>query len=1136
MAKHQKESERKQATILYAGLTGFNDLSEKIEAGELTNLMNKFFQTMESVISLYGGTINKFTGEGIMATFGVTEIIEKAPSKAVSSAVELQDKISELIRDTELPLPVSIKIGIQTGAVLLGKIGPEDKARDTLIGESVSIASRICDIAENGQILTGKETYDKTKEKFDFQVLEPVPIKGRKKPLAVFEVKGRKKVPIATGVQTSRMISSTMVGREKEFKELEKQFMQLINGRGSIVNITGKAGIGKSRLMAEIRQKELVKKVAFFEGRALSNGKGFSFHPIIRIIKSWARIKEEDSTTDSITKLQRAIRRIYAEAFDEIFPFIATMMGYRLEGKAKDRLKNIEGEALENLILKNMRDLLSRAASIRPVVIVIEDAHWCDVSSIIFLESLFKLTLKNRILFVNIFRPEHKETGVRISNFLVENLKDHFLEIKIQPLLQQQSDELINNLLHQADLPDEINNLIIERAAGNPFFIEEVIRSFIDEELVEIKDQRFILTEKLNFANIPESIDKIILSRIERLDEKTKDLLKTASVIGRNFYYKVLEEAAETIGEMDSKLEYLKDVQLLNERKQKDEVEFLFKHALAQQATYDSIMEKTKKDLHLKIAGSIEKVFAGRIHEFYGMLAHHYSKAGQQEKTEEYLIKAGEESMKSGASSEAVNFLKKALETHLQNTKNIPDRQKVVDLQENLAFALYATGQFVEAVDYFDKVIAFYYKPFPKSDIRKIFDLLYNLLLGLKIINFYKSKPKGESGEIERKVLKIMESKGKALVSVDPKRLFLESFYAYRFMSKHKFGNYEASVFLSTSPCFFYSGILMKFGEKVMGFGEKYIDEKYVFGWLLGKFARCMFTYYAGKEIEIQEEEKVYQVCIQAGQIFPVTVFYAFGGFNMIESGNEKQTLYYLQRLTGIIEAFDNNYTIAQFHRLNAVFNLKFRKIEETIKITIEAHDIIQKTDHINTLLAIYCFRSMAFSFRQDYAEAGNILSEAEKLLKKFKTTWYFTYYLIAKSYIEIAELKEKTAEKNIRKNVLNTTKYLIHHSQKVRKNLTEAYRLRAIVYWLLNKPNKTLRNFDRSIKVALSFDGNLELSRTYFEIGKFLRNTKNKKESLNGMNGTEYLLKAKSMFEEMNLQWDLEEYEKYMEGNELEV
>jgi predicted ATPase len=177
---------------------------------------------------------------------------------------------------------------------------------------------------------------------------------------------------------------------------------------------------------------------------------------------------------------------------------------------------------------------------------------------------------------VNVFRPGYKETGERISKFLRENLKNHVSEISVEPLTTKESDELINNLLQKIKLPEEINSLIVERACGNPFFIEEVIRSFIDEGLIIIKDNAFIMTENIKFANIPESIDNIILSRIDRLDGKTKDLLRTASVIGRNFYFKVLEEAAQTIEEVDNKLEYLKDVQLINERKQKDEVEFLF--------------------------------------------------------------------------------------------------------------------------------------------------------------------------------------------------------------------------------------------------------------------------------------------------------------------------------------------------------------------------------------------------------------------------------------------------------------------------------------------------------------------------------------------------------------------------------
>ena len=927
-----------------------------------------------------------------------------------------------------------------------------------------------------------------------------------------------------------------MVGRDKEFRQLEKQVMQLINGRGSVVNIVGQAGIGKSRLMAEMKQNDILEKVAIFEGRAFSNGQNLSFHPIIQIIKSWAGIKEDDSSENAIGKLESNIQRIYPEAIDEIFPFIATMMGYRLEGKAKERIKGIEGEALENLILKNMRDLLTRAASIRPFIIVIEDAHWCDISSIIIMESLFKLVQKQRILFINVFRPGYKETGERISKFLGENLQDHGLEISVEPLTQKESDELINNLLLKVELPDEINSLIVERAAGNPFFIEEVIRSFIDEGLIEIRDDRFLLTENIKYANIPESIDNVILSRIDRLDDKTKNLLRTASVIGRNFYYKVLEEAAQTIEEMDNKLEYLKDVQLINERKTKDEVEFLFKHALAQQATYESIVEKTKKDLHLKIAGSIEKVFAGRIHEFYGTLADHYSKAGQTEKTEEYLIKAGDESIRSGASTEAVTFLKKALHLYLQQNES-PDPQRIVDLQEKLFYAHYAAGQYIEADKCYDLVRTYYFKPYPEREFRRKIYLIYCLLLRFYVIHFYKFIPDTMPGELNYKLLKINSFNVKALTSINPGKMFYLSTHGYRFavlnnnvFKENIIGSFHTYLIFGESVVFLFVGKFFKMGQRVLEKSEKYISKEYNEGYLMGKVGQAFLAYYAGKKLQLKDEEKVLNYSIRIGEYWHPTAYYYVSGYSQTEWGMEQHVLRLLDMMKKLSEAFENNFTIMTWHRLNGYQNIKFRKLDELKRTSERSIELAVKTENPLVLFMTYCFRSMMFSLNNELKEAKSNLFEAGKILKGIKIPITISQYLIAKSYFKIAEINFHDEDDSATKILIKTTKVLVKTVQKVRGLLTEAYRLHTIAYRLNGNPNKAVLNFKRSIQYGQEF-GKLELSRTYFEAGKFLRDPSNKKERINGMNGTECLMKAKSMFEEMDLEWDLKQYEKYMNG-----
>jgi len=1128
----QISAQQNETTVLCAEIMGLSTLSAHLDSEKLGRLMNECFEFTIQKIELYGGTVSNLDGGYIKAVFGIPEPLSDGPAKAISAAIDLIERFKTFNEVKDLPSPVSLRVGMETGHVILSKVGIAEHSQYNLFGETVNSSLRIRDIAQRDQILIGQNLYTKVNGLFEFFPLEPVRVKNRKELLRVFELIRKKKKEIKPDTSTGRMITSEMVGRKTESEILQNGVFNLLDGKGSIINIIGKAGIGKSRLMAEIRQKELMKKVALFEGRAFSNGQNLSFHPIIQIIKSWAGIREEDTSEESIEKLQKNIQRIYPEAFDEIFPFVATMMGYRLEGKPKERIKGIEGEALENLILKNLRDLLSRATTIRPVLIVTEDAHWCDVSSIIFLESLLKLVRKQRIMFVLIFRPGYKETGERINTHLKESLKDYFTQINIEPLKQNESEELINNLLHQTNLPEEINKLIIERSAGNPFFIEEVIRSFIDEGLIEFKDNQFILTENIHYANIPESIDYVILSRIERLDGNTKELLKTAAVIGRNFYYKILEDAARNIEEIDHKLEYLKDVQLVNERKQKDEVEFLFKHALAQQATYESIVEKTKKELHLKIAGSIEKVFAGRIHEFYGMLAHHYSKAGKPDKTEEYLVKAGDESMKSGASSEAVNFFKGGLETYLQNHKNTPDQKRITDLEEKLAFAYFASGQFTEAIDYFDKVTTWYHKPFAKSGIPLIIDFIYNLVLLNKIIWFYK-KQGVKSDDIDRKLLKIAELKGHALTTIDPKRLFFESMAATKFIKKETFGSYQASVLLINATMFFYTGTLFNLGIKSTEFALKFIDEGDILEWLRSVFNRSMYVYYAGKVIENLDEEKVYNLALQTGDFWKVATYYVYQGYNAIEAGDEKLIFHLLKRLKTISDAFDSDFPIIQYHRVRTAFYIKFRKMKEVMTVTEEALKFAHQTQFKMQLFLSYCYNSMACSIQSKSSESREYLAQAERLLKDFKIPFCRCQYLIAKCYLEISGLKTGETDKSIGKSALRTTNALIDDSRKVRKNLPEAYRLRAIIYSHLNKPKKALSNFDKSIKAALSFDGNLELSRTYFEAGKFLSDPKNKKQRINGMNATECLMKAKAMLQEMNLEWDLEEYYKYTENKE---
>jgi predicted ATPase len=620
-----------------------------------------------------------------------------------------------------------------------------------------------------------------------------------------------------------RKIVSEMVGRGREAELLESLIKKLIGGKGSLVNIVGKAGIGKSRLMDEIKVQPIMEKVLLLEGRAMSTGQNLSFHPITNLIKSWAGITEDDIPSASSEKLFQGIKLNTPEQADEIYSYLATMMGLPLEGKYKERVKGIEGEALEKLILKNLRDLIISATKNKPRIYLIEDMHWADSSSLTMFESLYKLSQKYPVMFINVLRPGYKETGDYILKWLVDNLPGDNITITVSPLEEKESGELISNLLKKNSLPEKVAATIIRKTEGNPFFIEEVIRSFLDDGIIEIKEKEFIVTERINEVNIPETINDVILSRVDKLDEKTRELLNTASVMGRNFYYKVLEEATDTIEELDDRLAYLSEVQLITESKKKQDIEYLFKHALAQQLTYDSIIQQSRKGLHLKIAASIEKVFAENINEFYGTLAYHYTKAENNEKTIQYLILARDESMKSGASAEALNFYKDALDNLPEKRKQDVGDIEIRDLEFKTALAYHAIGKNIESRECFEVIASRYFGyHFTKSKYPLMIKGIYGMFKFMVIINNQKLYFKREVDDDFQLLTRVIRHWGESIATFDPRTFALNGFHFLVYLSRYQLQEsiHGLTVFAESSSMYMWTGISFDVSNKMLEYAR----------------------------------------------------------------------------------------------------------------------------------------------------------------------------------------------------------------------------------------------------------------------------------------------------------------------------
>ncbi len=769
---------QQEAVILSGELCGLQAVTESMAPEGIAPFMNAISAVIETTVRSHHGSLNRFTGDTFMSVFHPNKTGKPAAIHAVDTALELNHQIQSLIQDKKPDQTFNLKIGIASGSILSAEIGTKENMQQTIMGEAVNHAGHVCRFAGEGQILIDQPTHEVVKDHCLFRPLEPIPLKGGTESLAIFELleKKRKKIDV-TGME--RKIASEMVGRGRESEQLESLIKKLIAGKGSVVNIVGKAGVGKSRLLAEMKVQPIMENVLLLEGRAMSTGKNLSFHPIIDLIKSWATITEEDLPAVSSEKLQKGIHRISPDKADEIYSFLATMTGLPLTGKYKERVMGIEGEALEKLILKNLRDLIISATKDKPRIYMIEDMHWADSSSLAMFESLYKLSQNYPVMFINVLRPGYKETGDYILKWLVDNMPGDNITINVSPLEEKESVELIGNLLKNASLPDKVAGAIIRKTEGNPFFIEEVIRSFLDEGIIDIKEKEFIITERIHEVNIPETINDVILLRVDKLDEKTRELLNTASVMGRNFYYKVLEEAANTIEELDDRLAYLTEVELISESQKKREIEYLFKHALAHQATYESILMDNKKELHLKIARSIEKVFNENLNEFYATLAYHYEKAGDLLKTQEYLVKAGDESMKSGASSEALHYYKDALDGIPENRKQDISDLEIRDLEFKIASACHAIGENIEARKRFEALSSRYFGyHFSKSKYPLLLKGILSLFKFMFIINNKSLYFKKEVDDKFHLFSRIVKYWGESTATSDPKYFALNGFQA----------------------------------------------------------------------------------------------------------------------------------------------------------------------------------------------------------------------------------------------------------------------------------------------------------------------------------------------------------------------
>lgn len=662
--------QRKPVTILFTDIVGSTAIAEKLDPEEWKEVVQGAHRRVSDAVYRYEGTIAQLLGDGVLAFFGAPLTHEDDPERAARAALDIQASIAEY--QAELSGFVDafqMRVGINTGEVVIGEVGSEKHAEYLAVGDAVNVAARLEGAAEPGQILVSQTIARRIEAGFNLCDLGEVPVQGKTAALAMFELVEAKAEPSSgRGIEGLR---SPLVGRDSELEYLRSTMTSLQEGLGQIVVVLGEAGIGKTRLVQEVMEPVVETEreessapessVRWLEGRSLSYGSALSFWPITQLILADLGLSDGDSEVKVKAALRRRVSDLLAGDTDEFLPYLFHILGLKQDETARDMFQTLDGETVKHQIKKSVRRYFTHMAEREPTVLCFEDTHWADPSSLDILEDLFSASDQCSLMLLILMRVERDHGSWKAKLKAETDFGHRYMEINLKRLSESDSDQLVNHLLEIADLPDNVRRLIMDRSEGNPFYLEEIIRNLIDQGVLVHEGATWRATKEIAQVSIPDSLHGVLQARIDRLGEDVRSTLQLASVIGKSFLYRILESITEAERELDAHLAQLQRVDLVREKTRRPELEYIFKHSLTQEAAYGSLLVERRREFHRKVGEAIEQLFADRVEDLLGLLAHHFYHAEEWEKAADYLIRASDKAWMEGSIHESIDLAHQAL-------------------------------------------------------------------------------------------------------------------------------------------------------------------------------------------------------------------------------------------------------------------------------------------------------------------------------------------------------------------------------------------------------------------------------------------------------------------------------------------
>ena len=658
--------ERRLITVLFADLSGFTALSSELDPEEVREVANHCFERLNKAITDQGGTIHKYEGDMVMALFGHPVAHEDDPERAIRASFEMfhllpeinQALSSRLKKQTDLGLHV----GINSGTVVVGEVGSSEKREYTVMGDAVNLASRLKDVAQRGEVIVSEPVFRASRYLFEYEAREPVVVKGMGKPVNIFRPLRLKAKPDSK--RGIKGLFSPLVGREKELATLREAVNQLAEGQGGVTFILGDAGLGKSRLLEELKQglPSLPAPVSLLEGRCLLYGENVLYWPFLQVLQDVFGVTDQDPKEIVRAKVLERVRELCPAEWESVAPYLGHLFSVRFEDGLGEKVKYLDAKGLRTQVFISLRKLLAALSRTKPLLLVIEDYHWIDPESLDFLEFLVDAPEPIPLLVLALSRIEKDKEGHRVRERLKAKLERAYREVVLLPLDPSASSQLAYNLLEIPGLTEGFKKNLLAKAEGNPFYLEEIIRSLIDSGALVYADGIWHLAVDVSTLVIPDTVQAVIAARLDRLEREVRDILQMAAVLGRNFHSRLLE----VLSGLDRLmlilyLATLEEFDFIREDRKDPEPEYAFRHPLSQEVAYEGLLKKRRRELHRKAGEAIEELYRDRLEEFTELLAHQYANSDDPDKAILWLKKAGRKAKEAYANAEAIACYEKVV-------------------------------------------------------------------------------------------------------------------------------------------------------------------------------------------------------------------------------------------------------------------------------------------------------------------------------------------------------------------------------------------------------------------------------------------------------------------------------------------